>query len=119
MDVKLLRAKLHMASVTATHLNYHGSITIDRELMDAAGLLPHEAVTIANLNTGQRAETYVIVGEPGGRQIELNGAVARLAEVGDRVIVLAFGQMPIGEAEGFEPRVVILGEGNEVAETVS
>ena len=117
MDVRLLRAKLHMARVTATRLHYHGSITIDRDLMDAAGLLPHEAVTVANLETGQRAETYVIVGERGGRQIELNGAVARMAEVGDRLIVMAFGSMPIEEAEGFEPTVVLLAEGNEIEGT--
>ena len=118
MDVRLLRAKLHMAEVTGTNLHYHGSITIDPDLMDAAGLLPHEAVTIANLSTGQRAETYILVGHRGEKQIELNGAVARLAEVGDRLIVLAFGSMPIEQAREFEPKVVILGPGNVVEETI-
>ena len=118
MDVRLLRAKLHLAEVTGTNLTYHGSITIDPDLLDATGLLPHEAVTVANLSTGQRAETYIIVGERGRRQIELNGAVARMAEVGDRLIVMAFGSMPFEEAENFEPTVVICGSGNEVVETV-
>ena len=118
MDVRLLRAKLHMARVTDTKLHYHGSITIDPNLLDASGLLPHEAVTIANMSTGQRAETYILVGERGKRQIELNGAVARLAEVGDRLIVMAFASMPLEEAKTFEPTVVLLTEENTVEETV-
>lgn len=118
MDVRLLRAKLHMAAVTGTNLTYHGSITIPRDLMDEAGLLPWEAVTVANCNSGQRGETYIIEGEAGSGQIEMNGAIARMAEPGDRVIVIAFASMSMKKAKDFDPRVVILDENNEVVETI-
>lgn len=118
MEVRLLRAKLHMAAVTGTNLAYHGSITIPRDLMDAAGFLPWEAVTVANCNSGQRGETYIIEGKAGSGEIELNGAIARMAEPGDRVIVFSIGVMSPAEAKGFEPRTVILDEQNRIVETV-
>lgn len=116
MELRLLRAKLHMATVTGTNLAYHGSITIPRDLMDEAGFLPWEAVTVANCNSGQRGETYIIEGPAGSGEIELNGAIARMAEPGDRVIVLSFASMKPSEAIGFEPRVVILDEKNRAIE---
>lgn len=118
MELRLLRAKLHMATVTGTNLAYHGSITIPRDLMDEAGFLPWEAVTVANCNSGQRGETYIIEGPAGSGEVELNGAIARMAEPGDRVIVLSFASMKPSEAIGFEPRVVILDEKNHVTEKI-
>lgn len=118
MTIKMLRAKLHMAAVTGTNLHYHGSITIPRDLLKTSGLRPNEAVLIANVGTGQRGETYIIEGEAGSGRIELNGAIARFAEVGDRVIVLAFAYLTPEEADSHEPRVVILDESNRVVETL-
>jgi aspartate 1-decarboxylase len=112
MRVQLLKSKLHMARVTGAVLHYQGSIAIDRDLIDAAGLLIHEKVLVANVNNGDRAETYVIEAPRGSRVIELNGAMARLACVGDPVIVMAFGDFDLAEAAGFEPKVVILDERN-------
>ena len=118
MDVQLLRAKLHMARITGTNLTYHGSITIPRDIMDEAGFIPWEVVTVANCNTGQRGETYIIEGEVGSRNIEMNGAIARMAEPGDPVIVMSFASMSLKKAREFEPRVVILDSENNVVETV-
>src|SRR5262245_55767798 len=97
MRLRILKSKLHLATVTQTKLNYHGSITIDEDLMDAVGLMPFELVLIANQQTGDRAETYVIKGDRGSRAVELNGAVARMAQPGDRVIVLAFADLEPNE----------------------
>lgn len=107
-----------MARVTGTNLTYHGSITIPRDIMDEAGFLPWEVVTVANCNTGQRGETYIIEGESGSSAIEMNGAIARMAEPGDPVIVMSFAAMSLAEADGFEPRVVILDDSNKVVETI-
>lgn len=87
----LMRSKIHRATVTGTALDYAGSITIDRVLMDAADIVENEKVQVANLSTGARFETYVIPGEAGSGVVQLNGAAARLAEVGDQVIVIAYG----------------------------
>ena len=114
MLIRMLKSKLHMATVTATKLHYHGSITIPRDLMDAANLRANEAVLVANVATGGRGETYVIEGPPGSGAVELNGAIARLAEPGDRVIVLAFAQMTEAEADDHEPVIVLLEEGNRI-----
>lgn len=110
----MLKSKLHMATVTATKLHYHGSITIPRDLMDAAELREHEAVLVANVATGGRGETYVIEGPAGSGSVELNGAIARLAEPGDKVIVLAFAQMTEREADDHTPIVVLLEDGNRI-----
>lgn len=116
MQIRMLKSKLHMASVTATHLHYHGSITIDEDLMDAAGLLPYEAVLIANVSSGVRGETYVLKGERGKRQIELNGAMARLAQHGDRVIILSFAYLEPKEVAAHRPKIAILDAKNEIVE---
>ena len=103
-----------MATVTQTELTYHGSITVDADLMEAAGLVPYEQVLIGNCATGQRAETYVIQGEPGSGAMQLNGAMARLAQPGDRIIVLAFAFADPQEASTVKPRIAVLDEKNRV-----
>src|SRR5436305_2526632 len=116
MQIKVLRSKLHLATVTGSDLNYHGSLTIDPELMEAVGLHPYEAILVSNVATGQRAETYVLPGVRGAGEIALNGAMARLGAVGDRLIVMAFAFMSPEELEGHRPSVVALDEQNRVAE---
>jgi len=114
MLIRVLKSKLHMAAVTQTELTYHGSITVDADLMEAAGLVPYEQVLIGNCSTGQRGETYVIQGEPGSGAMQLNGAMARLAQPGDRIIVLAFAFADPKEASTINPRVVVLDEKNRI-----
>ena len=118
MQVRILKSKLHLATVTTTELHYHGSITIPEDLMEAVGMLPFEQVLVANCNTGQRGETYILVGPRGDGQIQLNGAMARLAQRGDRIIVLAFADFTPEEAKKFKPQVAILNEKNEIIETI-
>jgi aspartate 1-decarboxylase len=116
MQLKLLKGKLHQATVTGSDLNYHGSLTIDPELMEAVGLLPYEAILVSNVATGARAETYALPGVRGLGQIELNGAMARLGAVGDRVIVMAFALLDPAEVEGHRPLVVALDGRNRIVE---
>lgn len=116
MQIRLLKSKLHRATTTRTRLDYHGSITIDEDLMDAVGLRVYEAVTIANCSTGSRAETYVLKGERGSGAMELNGAMARLAEPGDRLIIFAFGFFTPEEAETHKPIVAVLDHENKIVE---
>ena len=118
MLIKLLKAKIHNATVTQTDLNYHGSITIDANLMKACGLLPNEAVVVADCENGNRFETYVITGEPGSGVIGINGAAARLSKVGNRVIILAFAQVTPDEAASHVARVVISDKNNRAAEVL-
>lgn len=118
MQITLLKSKLHLAAVTGSDLHYHGSLTIDPDLMDAVGLFPYEAILIANVSTGHRAQTYALPGVRGAGQIELNGAMARLGAVGDRLIVMSFAQMEPSEAEGHRPRVVALDDRNRVVEVL-
>lgn len=114
MLVTLLKCKLHRATVTQCDLNYEGSISIDKRLIEAAGLLLHERVEIYNVNNGERFATYVIEAEAGSGEIGLNGAAARKAAPGDKVIICAYAAMPENEARRFEPRVVMVGENNTV-----
>ncbi len=116
MQIKLLKSKLHLAAVSGSDLNYHGSLTIDPDLMEAVGILPYELILVANTATGSRAETYALSGVRGAGQIELNGAMARLGGVGDRVIVMAFASMTPEEARGYRPSVVALDERNRIVE---
>jgi aspartate 1-decarboxylase len=116
MYIRLLRAKLHRAAVTSAALDYHGSITIDENILAAARLHPYEVVTIANLSTGLRAETYVLKGPPGSGVVQANGAIARIAQVGDRVIVMSFAYVEPHEVAGHKPRVVVLDERNRISE---
>jgi aspartate 1-decarboxylase len=106
MTIELLKSKIHRATVTDSDLNYEGSITIDRDLMDAANLLLHEKVQVLDVNNGARFETYVIEGARGGGDICLNGAAARLVHKGDIVIIVAYAHMAPEEARGWRPTVV-------------
>ena len=112
--IQRFKSKIHQARVTEANLNYVGSITIDEDLMDAANLLEGERVQIVNNNNGERLETYVIKGERGSGVICLNGAAARKAEVGDVVIIIAYGYMTIEEAKNYEPSVVFPDEKNKI-----
>ena len=114
MLVTLCKSKIHRATVTEANLNYEGSITIDRKLMDAANLLPYERVQVLNINNGQRAETYVIEGEAESGTICCNGALARMAEIGDLVIIVAYGLMEENEAKYFIPKVLHVNEHNQL-----
>jgi aspartate 1-decarboxylase len=118
MQLKVLKSKLHLATVTRSDLYYHGSLTIDPDLMDAVGLLPYEAILVSNVATGQRAETYTIPGPRGSGAVELNGAMARLGAVGDRVIVMAFARIEANEVDGHRPRVIALDAENRIVERI-
>lgn len=111
-----LRSKIHMATVTESVLEYEGSITVDREIMDMAGMLPYEQVMISNMNNGERFETYVIPGRPGSREFCLNGPTARKGMVGDRIIIFSYCHIDDSEREGFSPRIIMLdGDNNPVS----
>ena len=110
----MFHGKIHRAVVTQARLDYMGSITIDEDLLDAAGILPGEKVQIVNNNNGERLETYTIAGERGSGVICLNGAAARKAQVGDVVIIIAYGLMDAKEAKQNEPKVVMVDEHNRI-----
>ena len=112
MLVTLMRAKLHRATVTQADLEYEGSIAIDRDLLEASGILPHEQVDVLNVNTGARFTTYAIEAPRGSRTVGVNGAAARLVQKGDKVIVVTYGQLPIEEARNYAPTVVLLDDDN-------
>ncbi len=112
MNLTLLKSKLHRATVTRADLNYEGSITIDRDLMEAANLLLHEQVDVLNITNGNRLTTYVIEGERGSGEIGINGAAAHLMNKGDLVIICAYAQMEEAKAKSFEPTVILLDENN-------
>ena len=118
MLTQLLKAKIHQATVTFTDVNYHGSITIDADLLKASGLLPNEAVIVADCDNGNRFTTYVIVGKAGSGQVGVNGAAARLTQIGHRVIVMGFVYATPQEAATHKARVVIADKANRPAETV-
>jgi aspartate 1-decarboxylase len=118
MRLKILKSKLHLATVTRADLNYHGSLTIDTDLMEAVGLYPYEAIVVSNVATGARAETYTLPGTPGSGQIELNGAMARLGAPGDKLIVMAFADLTPEELDGHQPKVVALDSRNRIIEHV-
>ena len=106
MFLTVLKSKLHRVKVTQAELNYVGSITIDEDLMEAAGLLENEQVHIVNNNNGERLVTYVIKGERGSGIICLNGAAARKAQVGDIIIIISYAMMTAEEAKAYKPTVV-------------
>ena len=110
----VLKSKIHCARVTEANLNYMGSITIDEDLMDAAGMLEGEQVHIVNNNNGERFVTYIIKGERGKGQICLNGAAARLVQPDDVVIIMAYAQMTPEEAREFRPAVIFPKAGNKL-----
>lgn len=112
MILTLLKSKLHKATVTEADLHYHGSISIDQEICRQANLLINEKVDIYNINNGMRFSTYIIAGKKG--EICLNGAAARMAQKGDRVIIASYAQMEEQEAAKWKPTVLFLDEKNEV-----
>jgi len=114
MFINVLKSKLHRVRVTQAELNYVGSITIDEDLMDAANLLENEQVHIVNNNNGERLVTYVIKGERGSGTICLNGAAARKAQVGDVIIIIAYGMMSTDEARAHKPIVVFPDDNNRL-----
>lgn len=115
MTLTMLKGKIHRAVVKQADLNYVGSITIDSELMDAAGILEYEMVQIVDVENGNRFETYTIAGEKGSGMICLNGAAARQVAVGDHVIIMCYAQMSEQEAKEHKPYVVFTDEDNRIA----
>ena len=114
MRVQVLRSKIHRARITQTDIEYEGSLAIDLDLMDTAGVLPYEKLLVVNASNGERLETYAIPAPRGSRTFCLNGAAARKGMVGDRVTVMVFASIRMEDATRLTPRVVVLGEGNEV-----
>ncbi len=116
MYKRLLKSKIHRARVTDSNLDYEGSITIAQDLLDQADLMEYESVQIVNLNNGARFETYIIAGEPGSGAIELNGPAARLAQVGDLVIIMAYGLVDENDLQDWKPIVLLVDDQNQVKE---
>ena len=112
----MFHAKIHRATVTQADLHYVGSVTVDQDLLDAAGILPGELVSIVDVTNGARLETYTIPGERGSGVVGINGAAARLIQPGDIVILIAYGQMDEEEARTFTPKVVHVDERNRIVQ---
>lgn len=119
MLLTLLKAKIHRAKVTHSDLEYEGSIVIDQDLIEAAGMLVYEQVDVLNINNGARFTTYVIAGPRGSGTIAVMGAAARLVQRDDLVIICAYAQLPAGEAVSFKPAVLLIDEHNKIKERVS
>lgn len=116
---QMLKAKLHRATVTEADLNYEGSLTIDKDLMDAVGILPFERVHIYNINNGERFDTYAIVGVPGAGVIGLNGAAARKGMVGDSIIICTYAFFEAAVPADYQPAIVLLDGKNRIKETLA
>jgi len=114
MQVTLLKSKIHRAAVTGASLHYEGSLTVSADIAEMVGLLPYEKILVGNLQNGERFETYVIYGTPEVGLIELNGATARLGEIGDRLTIMSFARLTLEEAKTHHPRVVVLDAENRV-----
>ncbi|MBI3416116.1 MAG: aspartate 1-decarboxylase [Verrucomicrobia bacterium] len=114
MNIHLLKSKIHRAQVTAANVNYEGSLTIAEDFMEKVGLLPYERILCGNLNNGARFETYAITGERGSGSIILNGAVAHLGKVGDRITIMSYAVVAAEQAKSWKPRVIVLGQNNVV-----
>jgi len=119
MNIDMLKAKIHRATVTQAELDYVGSITVDRELLEKSGILEYEKVQVVDVNNGSRLETYAIAGAPGSGIICLNGAAARYVSAGDKVIIMAYASMTPQEAEEFKPTVVFVDDENKVSRVTS
>lgn len=115
MNVTMLKGKIHRATVQQAELNYVGSITVDAELLEAAGILEYEMVHIVDINNGNRFETYTIAGEPGSGMICLNGAAARCVQPGDKIIIMCYCGLTVEEAAVHQPRVVFVDEQNHIS----
>lgn len=114
MEITMLKGKIHRATVTQAELNYVGSITVDTELLEAAGIMEYEYVQIVDVENGNRFETYTIAGEAGSGMICLNGAAARQVMVGDHVIIMSYASMSPEEAKGHKPHVVFVDDANRI-----
>ncbi|HYE30652.1 MAG TPA: aspartate 1-decarboxylase [Methylomirabilota bacterium] len=114
MQLQLLKSKIHRATVTDSSLHYEGSLTVAADLMERIGLLPYERVLCSVLNNGNRFETYAIPGEWGSGAIVLNGATAHLGKIGDLLTIMSYAVMDEREAKNWVPRVIVLGEGNQI-----
>lgn len=112
--VHMFKSKLHRATVTHADLDYEGSVTIAADLMEAAGMLEHEQVHIWNVTRGTRMVTYTLAGDAGSGVVCINGAAAHLVDVGDKVILATFAEVPAEQAAQWQPTVVLVGEGNEI-----
>ena len=115
MLVHLLKSKIHRAYVTAASVDYEGSLTISEDLMEAVGIHPYERILCSNMANGARWETYVIRGPRGSGTIELNGAVAHLGKIGDRITIMSYTEVDSALASTWAPRVIVLGENNHIA----
>lgn len=115
----MMHGKIHKATVTEANLHYVGSVTIDEEMMDAIGIVENEKVQIVNNNNGARLETYVIKGARGSKVICLNGAAARLVQVGDTVIIIAYKMIAEEQVPLHTPKIALMGEGNEIIEVLN
>ena len=115
----MLKGKIHRATVRQAELDYVGSITVDPELMEAAGILEYEKVVIVDINNGSRFETYTIAGEPGSGMICLNGAAARCVSQGDKIIIMCYAEMTPKEAEEHKPKVVFVDDNNKITRLTS
>ena len=114
MNIEMCRAKIHRLTVTDKNLDYEGSITIDKILLEESGILPHEKVQVVNVTNGERFETYVLEGKSAGGEICINGAAAHLTQIKDIIIVIAYARMPKEEAEDFKPKVVRVDSNNKI-----
>ncbi len=114
MLLRMLKAKIHRARLTMTDLHYEGSIAIDEDILEMAGILPHEEVAVWNVTNGERLVTYALPAKRGSREFMLNGAAARRAAAGDIVIIAAFALMDADEAKSFKPAVLLMDESNSV-----
>ncbi len=114
MQRELCKSKIHGATVTEANLHYEGSLTLDSDLIEAADLVPYERIQVLNVNNATRLETYVLPGERGSGAVHLNGAAARLGEVGDKLILISYAHYEESEVEGHEPRVVFVDQHNRV-----
>ena len=114
MNITLLKSKIHRATVVQAELDYVGSITIDEELLEQAGIYEYEKVQIVDVNNGNRFETYAIAGERGSGMICLNGAAARCVSVGDKIIIMCYAQLDAAEAKQFKPTVLFVNDANRI-----
>ena len=114
MQLTLLKSKIHRATVTGASLEYEGSLTVSADIAQLVGLLPYEKILVANLENGERFETYVIYGRPQAGVIELNGATAHLGAIGDRLTIMSFARFTAEEAKAHRPQIVVLDEQNRV-----
>ncbi len=119
MQITMLKSKIHRATVTQAEVDYVGSITIDEELLEAAGIYEYEKVQVADVNNGNRLETYTIAGERGSGVVCLNGAAAKLANVGDKVIIMAYAEMCADEIKKNPPKVVFVDAENKITKISS